>query len=78
MPAVSVPIMDSISTGALETMTLRLKCTNGHDRCYLGPDEDCPYCERVPRTPVNVDDDLHRVLKEALGPCAGKVKREGR
>lgn len=23
-----------------------LKCVNGHDRCYLGPDEDCPYCER--------------------------------
>ena len=24
----------------------RLVCVNGHDRCYLGPDEDCPYCER--------------------------------
>jgi hypothetical protein len=24
-----------------------LRCVNGHDRCYLGPDENCPYCERV-------------------------------
>ena len=24
-----------------------LKCVNGHDRCYLvGPDPDCPYCEK--------------------------------
>jgi hypothetical protein len=21
-----------------------MKCTNGHDRCYLGPSENCPYC----------------------------------
>lgn len=27
-----------------------LICVNGHDRCYLGPDPDCPYCElRAPR-----------------------------
>lgn len=25
-----------------------LRCTNGHDRCYLGPNPGCPYCERVP------------------------------
>jgi predicted kinase len=24
-----------------------LKCTNGHDRCYEGADEDCPYCEKI-------------------------------
>jgi hypothetical protein len=21
-------------------------CINGHDRCYEGPFEGCPYCER--------------------------------
>ena len=21
-------------------------CVNGHDRCYEGPDESCPYCEK--------------------------------
>lgn len=26
----------------------RLKCVNGHDRCYLGTDDACQYCERVP------------------------------
>ena len=24
-----------------------LKCTNGHDLCYLGTDDKCQYCERV-------------------------------
>lgn len=23
----------------------QLVCVNGHDRCYLGPDPKCPYCE---------------------------------
>lgn len=27
-----------------------LKCTNGHDRCYMGTSDDCPYCERVALT----------------------------
>jgi hypothetical protein len=49
-----------------DPMEYRLKCTNGHDRCYMGTDDDCPYCERVPAGPVNIDDDLHRVLREAL------------
>lgn len=44
----------------------RLKCTNGHDRCYLGTDDDCPYCERVPDVGVNVDDELHKILGDAL------------
>ena len=21
-------------------------CVNGHDRCYEGPDDSCPYCEK--------------------------------
>ena len=25
-----------------------LVCVNGHDLCYLGPDENCQYCERRP------------------------------
>jgi hypothetical protein len=25
----------------------RLKCVNGHDRCYEGTSEDCPYCEHT-------------------------------
>ena len=32
-------------------MDAELKCVNGHDRCYLGPDEDCQYCERTPTPP---------------------------
>lgn len=27
--------------------SMRLTCVHGHDRCYLGTDPDCPYCERV-------------------------------
>lgn len=23
----------------------KLVCVNGHDLCYLGPDEKCPTCE---------------------------------
>lgn len=30
-----------------------LKCVNGHDRCYEGPDENCPYCERIAPPPQN-------------------------
>ena len=45
---------------------LILKCVNGHDRCYLGPDPDCPYCERRRRGPVDVGDELHQILGEAL------------
>lgn len=26
--------------------TMKLVCVNGHDRCYEGPTENCPYCER--------------------------------
>lgn len=26
-----------------------LVCTNGHDRCYLGPSKNCPYCEKGKR-----------------------------
>lgn len=22
-----------------------LTCVNAHDRCYYGPDDNCPYCE---------------------------------
>ena len=25
-----------------------LVCVSGHDLCYLGPDENCQYCERRP------------------------------
>jgi hypothetical protein len=24
----------------------KLACVNGHDKCYLGPDPNCPNCER--------------------------------
>jgi hypothetical protein len=33
-----------------------LVCINGHDRCYLGPDERCPYCERLCRICRNTRD----------------------
>jgi DNA-binding helix-hairpin-helix protein with protein kinase domain len=35
-------------TAAAEVGDYDLKCTNGHDRCYMGTSDDCPYCERVP------------------------------
>lgn len=28
-------------------MATRLKCVNGHDLCYLGVQDDCPYCEVI-------------------------------
>jgi hypothetical protein len=28
-----------------------LKCVNGHDKCYEGPFDGCPYCVRVPAAP---------------------------
>lgn len=31
-----------------------LRCVNGHDRCYLGADEACPYCERVNKSCTGV------------------------
>lgn len=33
-----------------------LHCVNGHDRCYLGPDPNCPYCERT-----------HRLIRPLIG-----------
>lgn len=24
-----------------------VRCINAHDRCYLGANENCPYCERI-------------------------------
>lgn len=29
--------------------TFKLVCVNGHDRCYEGPSETCPYCELRPK-----------------------------
>ena len=49
-----------------DTEEYRLKCVNGHDRCYMGTDDDCPYCERIRRKPVNIEDELHKILAEAL------------
>ena len=49
-----------------EEPNYRLRCTNGHDRCYMGTDDDCPYCERIPDVGVNVDDELHKILGEAI------------
>lgn len=54
----------------------RLKCTNGHDRCYMGTDDDCPYCERVPCGPVNVEDELHKILGEALRALQPSTPKE--
>lgn len=46
----------------------RLKCVNGHDRCYEGPVEDCPYCERVTKgdETYRLNADEHDSLKRAL------------
>lgn len=43
---------------------MKLKCTNGHDRCYLGTSEDCPYCEIEPdpKYAVRLPDD-YMVMK---------------
>lgn len=46
-------IIDFTNLAAAKGDDQELKCVNGHDRCYLGPSDDCPYCERVekPGTP---------------------------
>jgi hypothetical protein len=48
----------------------RFKCTNGHDRCFMGTDDDCPTCERIPNEGVNVKDELHKILGAALRATA--------
>jgi hypothetical protein len=49
----------------------RLKCVNGHDRCYMGPDDDCPYCERVPIRPL--PNDLGEILAAALRKSKAEI-----
>jgi len=46
-----------------------LKCVNGHDRCYLGPSDDCPYCEKKPklkRLPIPIDEKVIIELKHLI------------
>ncbi len=39
----------------------KLKCVNGHDRCFSSPDPDCQYCEKVVPTREQLLDWCDRV-----------------
>ncbi len=42
-----------------------MKCVNGHDRCYEGPFEGCPYCERK----VSMNKELKERLLKFFENC---------
>jgi transposase len=69
---------------AAEVADYDLKCTNGHDRCYMGPSDDCPYCERVPAAaevgrPSGLEDGAYMIgyregIRATIERCAQVAK----
>ena len=47
--------MTTPTQAQIEAGEYDLKCTNGHDRCYMGTSDDCPYCEKVALTAAQVE-----------------------